>query len=88
MRYMPDQTPEGRLPDRQYFWNVLNTLMPDYVMGLIEHATKQRMSAEQEEEADRGIEITDEWWNKLTACPFVSCKTLLLNTVASCLKIL
>jgi hypothetical protein len=26
MLYMPDPTPDGRLPEREYFWNVLNTL--------------------------------------------------------------
>ena len=31
MLYMPDPTPEGRLPEREYFWNVLNTLQTAYV---------------------------------------------------------
>ena len=35
MVYMPDHTPEGRLPDRQYFWNVLNTVNSDYVTRLV-----------------------------------------------------
>ena len=26
MLYMPDPMPDGRLPEREYFWNVLNTL--------------------------------------------------------------
>ena len=26
MQYMPDPVPDGRLPEREYFWNVLNTL--------------------------------------------------------------
>lgn len=26
MLYMPDPTADGRLPEREYFWNVLNTL--------------------------------------------------------------
>ena len=38
MLYMPDPTPEGRLPEREYFWNVLNTLRTAYVTRLIEHA--------------------------------------------------
>ena len=40
MLYMPDPTPDGRLPEREYFWNVL--------------------------------EISEEWWQKLNALPFVS----------------
>ena len=35
MVYMPDPTPDGRLPDRQYFWNVLNTVNSEYVSQLV-----------------------------------------------------
>ena len=38
MKYMPDATPDGRLPEREYFWNVFNTLQTEYVGRLIEHA--------------------------------------------------
>lgn len=35
MVYMPDPTADGRLPDRTYFWNVLNTINNEYVYKLI-----------------------------------------------------
>ena len=38
MMYMPDPTADGRLPEREYFWNGLNTLQMAYVQRLIEHA--------------------------------------------------
>ena len=44
MLYMPDAAPDGRLPEREYFWNVLNTLQTEYVQRLIEHANAQRMT--------------------------------------------
>ena len=31
MLYFPDKLPQGRLPDRDYFWNVFNTLNEAYV---------------------------------------------------------
>ncbi len=31
LRYFPSKMAKGRLPDREYFFNVMNTLMPDYV---------------------------------------------------------
>ena len=31
MRYLPDPTPDKRLPDRTYFFNVMNTLKPEYM---------------------------------------------------------
>ena len=46
MQYMPDPMPkgEGRLPERNYFWNVLNTVKTAYVQQLIEHANQLRMT--------------------------------------------
>ena len=35
MRYMPDPTPDGRLPDRTFFWNVLNTVQTQYVKNVV-----------------------------------------------------
>ena len=46
MLYMPDPTLDGRLPEREYFWNVLNTLQTEYVQRLIEHANAQRMTVQ------------------------------------------
>ena len=74
MVYMPDPSPDGRLPDRQYFWNVLNTVNSDYVSQLVQHATNLRMTAQQDGEDKDTIEISEEWWNKLNALPFVSRK--------------
>jgi hypothetical protein len=46
MLYFPDKMPKGRLPDREYTFNVLNTLRPDYVREIIQHAQKLRNAAE------------------------------------------
>ena len=72
MQYMPDPTPEGRLPEREYFWNVLNTLRTDYVQRLIGHANAQRNTLQEDADGADAIEISEEWWNKLNALPFVS----------------
>ena len=45
MKYMPDPTPDGRLPDRKFFWNVLNTVQTKYVKDVITYANEQRMSS-------------------------------------------
>ena len=72
MQYLPDPTPEGRLPEREYFWNVLNTLQTDYVQQLIGHANAQRNTLQEDGNGADAIEISEEWWNKLNALPFVS----------------
>ena len=48
MKYLPDPTPDGRLPDRKYFFNVLNTLQPEYMKNVIDHANNLQMSASAE----------------------------------------
>ena len=72
MRYMPDPTPDGRLPEREYFWNVLHTVQSEYVQRLIQHANEQRMTAQEGGDGADAIEISEEWCAKLTALPFVS----------------
>lgn len=48
MKYLPDPTPDMRLPDRKYFFNILNTLKPEYMKNVIEYANNQRMSGQAE----------------------------------------
>ena len=76
MKYFPDKLPEGRIPDRDYFWNVFNTLYEDYVTELVAHANKVRNEANVEQQAAQVIEIGDEMWDELNAAPFISCKYL------------
>ena len=72
MQYMPDPTQDGRLPEREYFWNVLNTLRTAYVQRLIAHANAQRMTLQEDADGADAIEVSEEWWQKLNALPFVS----------------
>lgn len=44
MLFFPDELPKGRLPDRDYFFNILNTLQGEYLRALIDHANKMRKS--------------------------------------------
>ena len=74
MKYIPDITMESRIPARDYFWNILNTVRPEYVKNVIEHANNLRMKANDETKPDEYIEVSAAWWSKLTAVPFVSCK--------------
>ena len=40
MKYFPTKFPKGRVPDREYFWNIMNTLMPEYTAQLIKNANE------------------------------------------------
>ena len=45
MQYFPAEYPKGRGPPREYFYNVLNTVRPDYLKQVLHHANEQRMAA-------------------------------------------
>jgi hypothetical protein len=45
MRHFPDELLKGRLPQREYFFNIIYTGMTEYLQNLINHAIKQRHSA-------------------------------------------
>ena len=74
MKYFPSQLAKGRVPDREYFFNLLNTLQPAYIQALVKHANDQRNSAAADARAIETIEISDDWWEQLNAVPFISCK--------------
>jgi len=57
-RFFPDKLPQGRLIDRSYFFNVMNTCNPEYTSELIRHANKQRHSVNQASDELKAIEVT------------------------------
>ena len=79
-RYFPSAFPKGRLPDRSYMFNILNSVMPGYVTEIIAHANKVRATRQHMAEATQTIEVTDEWFDKLTSIPFISRKFSLPNS--------
>ena len=74
MKYFPAKLPKGRVPDRSYFFNIMNTFQPGYLEHVIRNANNQRNSVANEEKAMEAIEVTEDWWNALTAMPFSSRK--------------
>jgi hypothetical protein len=77
MRYFPDKLPKGRLPSREYFFNVMNTYSEDYLQNLIKHAMEQRHSASGPDQETKSIVCSNEMWEKLNALPHVSGKYLI-----------
>ena len=62
MRFFPSKMPKGRIPDREYFFNILNTFQGEYLQQLITHSQNQRHKAEGEAKARETIEISEDWW--------------------------
>ena len=74
MLFFPSKMAKGRVPDREYFFNILNTIQPAYLQSLINHANEQRNSVVNNAIAKEAIEVSDDWWNALNMVPFISCK--------------
>ena len=74
VRYFPDEYPKDKGPPREYFFNILNTLYPDFLAQILEHANKQRMTTEGEAQKEQSIKISQYWEEQLKAMPYLSCK--------------
>ena len=75
VKYFPTKMAKGRVPDREYFFNIVNTFHGEYLQKLIRHASDQRHESEAMAKAKETIEIADDWWDILNSVPFVSCKS-------------
>lgn len=82
MKYFPSKMAKGRVPDREYFFNVLNTFQGEYLRQLVKNASEQRNSGKGEARAMETIEVSDEWWKALNEIPFVSRKCFLRTIIA------
>ena len=78
LSYFPDKYPKDKGPPREYFFNILNTLYPDYLSQVMSHANKQRMSTEGEDVKAQSIQISQYWSEQLSSMPYLSRKYLLL----------
>ena len=70
--YFPTKYAKGRQCDREYLFNVANTLHPQILNNLITHAMTQRYSLENDKQKQEAILISEEWAEELKAMPFIS----------------
>ena len=61
MSFFPDKYAKGKGPSREYFFNILATLQPEYLWKILEHANKQRMSAECVMQKSQTIHMSEYW---------------------------
>ena len=69
----PDQSLK-KLPERDFFFNIIGTIKPDYLKQIINEANKNRnVAGDQKIEKDYII-LNDSWLDKLTKDPYYSSK--------------
>ena len=78
MHYMPDRLPKNILPDREYFFNIMNSINPDYVQKAIQHAAAQRNSVTEQNAESESILLSANMHALLQEKPFQSGKSPIL----------
>ncbi len=73
LNYYPDVK---ELPDHDFFYSVLGSLVPDYVANLIRHANRSRNKRYDAGSRQDQIAITQEIFDELESEPYLSIKTL------------
>jgi len=74
MQYFPATFPKDKDPPRQYFFDVLNTVYPDYLRQIMVHANNERMAADTDLNKTSSIAISQFWEEELKSMPYLSCK--------------
>ena len=59
--YFPDKYPKGRQIDREFMFNVVNTLHEKVVQEVIEYAHEQRHSINAKNERNEAIMMSEHW---------------------------
>ena len=73
-RYFPDNFADSKGPSRKYFFDVLNTVYPDYLEKIMAHANEMRWTSAAPDKQKESIHISQKWEDELKAMPFLSCK--------------
>ena len=60
-KYFPSSLPKGKQCCKQYMYNVWNTIYPEDVQAVLEHANKNRFAIDAQQVKDNTIIITEEW---------------------------
>ena len=71
-KYFPDKYPKGRQCDRDYLFNIAQTLYPEVMGELIDYAHAHRHEISGEKREQEAVLATDYWANELRAMPYFS----------------
>ena len=73
MAYLPSHSSENRLPPHDFFFDILNTLYPEYVYDAKRKALDLR-HLDDANNKDQTVLITEEWYKDMMDMPFKSGK--------------
>ena len=67
--YFPDKYAAGRCCDRDFMFNIANTLHEDITQQIIKHAQTVRHATESETQKNESILMSEHWQNELASMP-------------------
>ena len=70
--YFPSNYPKGRHCDREYMFNIANTLHEDIIKELVDHALKQRHDVNEQTEKNEAILMDEKWVEELQSLPIIA----------------
>ena len=73
--YMPPKINQGRQVEKEYFWNIVNTLFEDEVDAMVLHAHNQRKSIGEGVLEKELISMSHEMAELMSKFPWVSVST-------------
>ena len=71
-KYFPNKYAKGRQCDREYMFNVANTLHEEVITEIIQHALKQRHSVDGQRLQDETVMINEHWAQEIQSLPIVA----------------
>ena len=75
-KFFPEQRTKADLPDPQFFFNVANTMDPEYLAALLKHAHDLRFGAKNPQDNPTTIEVNEHWAMEIQASQFYSRKNI------------
>ena len=61
---------EHNLPCRDYYFNIMNTIMPDFLAAVVANAHEKRHKKNDDETKNESILISADWYQDLLDMPF------------------
>ena len=80
--YLPDlEQNSNRVPERDFFFGILNSLRPQYIKKVIEDANKVRYEVDVKDPQKDYIMLDEDWYKELMKYPYFSSKNDLLYSL-------
>ena len=73
--YFPPKMMKGRMLQKEYFFNILNTFVGPELQAILAHAHQQRNSIEEQMQKQEAIILSEQMAEDLFKYPFVSVST-------------